>query len=297
MFSEGNEVENKVDKKWVVLLVLITHILTVSIDPVMAFPDEGNFLPCVKKSVAAVNKSSNSFYKVREGDTLWAISRDLNVDLGLLMSANGYNGGTILKIGQNIIIPGSGTNYYLLKKGDTMWSIAAAYGISVKELQGLNQTKNPNQLKIGDRIIIPAGKQRLATITQESSRGFHIGRSFYAWPLLGTITSYYGWRKSGFHHGLDIAGKTNTPIRASAPGKVLFAGYKEVYGRTVIIDHANGEQTLYAHASKTLVKPGQKVERGETIARVGSSGRATGPHLHFEIRKGEQIFNPLEFLR
>ncbi len=285
------------NKKWVILLVLITHVLTVSIDPVMASPDEGHFVPCVKKSAVSVKETSNSFYKVRKGDTLWGISRALKVDLGLLMSANGLNARTILRIGQNIKIPGSAANYYLLKEGDTMWSIAATYGISVKQLQGLNQSKNPNRLKIGDRIIIPAGQQRLAAATQESSRGFHISRAFYAWPLLGSITSYYGWRKSGFHHGLDIAGKTNTAITASAPGKVLFAGYKAVYGRTVIVDHANGEQTLYAHASKILVKPGQEVERGETIAKVGSSGRTTGPHLHFEIRKGEQTFNPLEYLR
>lgn len=285
------------NKKWVVLLVLITHVFAVSINPVMASPDEGRFVPCIKKSAVAVKESSNSSYKVRKGDTLWGISRTFKVDLGLLMSANGFNAGTVLRIGQSIKIPGSGANYYLLKKGDTMWSIAEVYGISVKELQNLNQSKDPSRLKIGDRIVIPAGTQRLAAVTQETSRGLHISRSFYAWPLMGTITSYYGWRKSGFHHGLDIAEKTDTPIKAAAPGKVVFAGYKAVYGRTVMIDHANGEQTLYAHASTTLVKPGQRVERGETIAKVGSTGRTTGPHLHFEIRKGEQTFNPLEYLR
>lgn len=282
------------NKKWVVLLILITHILAVSINPALAAPGEGNFIPCVIKS--NVKEVNNSFYKVCKGDTLWGISQTLNVELESLMSTNGLNAGTVLKIGQSIIIPGNGANYYLLKKGDTFWSIASAYGISVKELQGLNQGKNPSKLKIGDRLIIPAGTKRIASANAESSRGFLISR-MYAWPLLGTITSYYGWRKSGFHHGLDIAGKTNTTIKAAAAGKVSFAGYKAIYGRTVIIDHANGEQTLYAHANKTMVKAGQKVERGEAIATVGSTGRTTGPHLHFEIRKGDKTFNPLEYLR
>ncbi len=276
-------------------MVLIVYTLAISIDPAMASQVEGNFIPCVKRS--AVKETKNNYYIVKQGDTLWGIARNLGVDLQSLMNANGLNAQTILRIGQRVTIPGDSANYYLLKKGDTLWSIASTYGVSVSELQSSNKGKNPSRLKIGDRILVPVGTQRLAATKEESSRGLHVSRSYYAWPLLGSITSYYGWRKSGFHHGLDIAEKTNTAIKASAPGRVSFAGYKDIYGRTVVIDHANGEQTLYAHASKTLVKAGQKVERGDIIAKVGSTGRATGPHLHFEIRKGDQTFNPLKYLR
>ncbi|MDD2619209.1 MAG: M23 family metallopeptidase [Syntrophomonadaceae bacterium] len=283
------------NKKWVIL-VLITHILTVSINPVLASPDEGSFIPCIKKNVAV--QRPDSFYTVRKGDTLWGISKTLNLDLKLIMSTNGLNDKSILRIGQSIkVSTGSNSKVHLVNKGDTMWSIAANYGVSLNELQGLNKSKNPSRLEIGEAIVIPAGTQRLAKTSQETSRGFNISRSFYAWPLFGTITSRYGWRKSGFHHGLDIAGKTGTPIKAAAAGEVSFVGYKSIYGRTVILEHSNGEQSLYAHASKTLVNQGQKVRQGETIAAVGSSGRTTGPHLHFEIRKGDKTFNPLEYLR
>jgi len=123
------------------------------------------------------------------------------------------------------------------------------------------------------------------------------------WPVNGEISSGYGSRddpikpwKEAFHKGIDIAADHGTDIRASATGKVTMASYIDVYGNALIIDHGNGLSTFYGHASKLLVKEGQAVKKGEVIARVGSTGRSTGPHLHFEIRLNGNPVDPLEYL-
>jgi len=113
---------------------------------------------------------------------------------------------------------------------------------------------------------------------------------------MGVITSGFGWRKSGFHHGIDIAGDIGDPVKACGPGKVVFNGVKPVYGRTIIVEHANGKQSWYAHLQKTAVSERQKVYRGQTIGYIGMTGRTTGPHLHFEIRNDKESLNPLNYL-
>ena len=95
---------------------------------------------------------------------------------------------------------------------------------------------------------------------------------------------------------MDIAARQGTQIRAAASGKVTFAGYKPVYGRTVILEHPDGKKTLYAHAATIKVKKGEEVKRGKTVATVGSSGRSTGPHLHFEVYVNGKTQNPMKYL-
>lgn len=123
------------------------------------------------------------------------------------------------------------------------------------------------------------------------------------WPVYGRITSSFGWRRHPingdyeFHPALDIAAAYGTPVVAPADGRVTFAGYRSGYGRTVVIYHDYGIETLYAHCSVVLVKYGQKVTRGQVIARVGESGTATGPHLHYEIHVWGVAVNPLKYLK
>lgn len=118
-------------------------------------------------------------------------------------------------------------------------------------------------------------------------------------PLTGRITSGFGLRNDPInghwrqHNGIDIAARRGTPIGAAAAGTVVFAGRRGGYGNTVIIEQADGKQTLYGHADQLLVKVGEEVEAGQQIATVGSTGRSTGPHLHFEVRENGQAVNPV----
>lgn len=123
------------------------------------------------------------------------------------------------------------------------------------------------------------------------------------WPVSGEITSPYGWRRSpfggrseSFHDGIDIANAVGTPIMAAGDGKVVHSGYMAVYGRTILIDHGYGLSSKYAHNSALLVEEGDLVKKGDQIARLGSTGRSTGPHLHFSIYKWGQVQDPSIYL-
>jgi murein DD-endopeptidase MepM/ murein hydrolase activator NlpD len=128
------------------------------------------------------------------------------------------------------------------------------------------------------------------------------GRKPGGWPVHGWISSPFGMRKSPFtgrqmfHEGIDIAAAAGTPVFASAKGTVISAGYAAGYGNLVVIDHGNGYQTAYGHNSKLFVKAGQKVKKGQKISSVGSTGRSTGPHLHYEVRFHGKPINPRKFL-
>lgn len=121
-------------------------------------------------------------------------------------------------------------------------------------------------------------------------------------PVWGRITSRFGYRKdpfSGryeFHDGVDIRAPWGTPVRATAEGKVIYAGWKAGYGKTVIIRHAYGFRTLYAHLSKIKVKPGRWVKSGQVIGYVGSTGRSTGPHVHYEVWRYSRKQNPIKYM-
>jgi murein DD-endopeptidase MepM/ murein hydrolase activator NlpD len=116
------------------------------------------------------------------------------------------------------------------------------------------------------------------------------------WPASGDLSSLFGLRWNAHHRGVDIAALSGSPIFAARSGRVVLAGWYGGYGLTVILDHGGGLQTLYAHASAVLVRPGQQVRAGQLIARVGSTGVSTGPHLHFEFRIHGRPVNPLRYL-
>lgn len=125
-----------------------------------------------------------------------------------------------------------------------------------------------------------------------------------AWPLQGKITSVFGMRTNPItrkgkemHEGLDIAARVGTPVKAAGQGKVVFAGIRSGWGRVIVIDHGNGYETQYSHNSSLLVKAGEQVSKGQTIARVGNSGRSTGSHLDFRIKEKGQFIDPMLLLR
>ena len=129
------------------------------------------------------------------------------------------------------------------------------------------------------------------------NKGISRGRDeSWSWPVDGVTSSDYGWRNGNFHHGLDVATPSGSLIRAARGGKVVKTGWLGVYGLIILLDHGNGVQTLYAHNSKILAKVGDLVEMGEGISISGSTGKSTGPHLHFEIRCNGKTINPEYYL-
>lgn len=173
---------------------------------------------------------------------------------------------------------------HVVELGETLYAISKAYGVSLEEIEKTNGIEYPSHISPGQRITIPG---RVA--------------SDILWPLEGKISSTFGRRGLlGFHPGIDIPAHKGTSIRASADGLVTVSassldGYSG-YGKIVIIEHGYGVKTIYAHNKKNLVRAGECVRTGEIIAEVGSSGNATGSHLHFEIRKNGKPVNPLKYL-
>ncbi len=195
---------------------------------------------------------------------------------------------------------------HVVKRGETVYRIARAYGIAPRELMELNDLRDPRLLVPGMELFIPgATEQRevpaiapggVAEAEPAEPPEDRKARGSLRWPVHGVVYSRYGVRQGERHDGIDIAAPEGTPIGAAAPGDVVYAGEQSGYGWIVILKHAAGLLTLYAHASALLVHAGERVAAGQVIARVGKSGRTTGPHLHFEVREGTRPRNPLFFL-
>lgn len=124
----------------------------------------------------------------------------------------------------------------------------------------------------------------------------------FQWPLKATISSKFGWRKDPisaerhFHQGIDLPAREGSPVRSALPGRVIYSDHQQGYGNVVVLDHGHGFTTLYAHNQENLAKTGEWVKGGACLARVGSSGRSTGPHLHFEVRRNGEYLDPLDYL-
>jgi murein DD-endopeptidase MepM/ murein hydrolase activator NlpD len=157
---------------------------------------------------------------------------------------------------------------------------------------------------VSRRSSSPAGGGRTGTLLgPRTTEVWNVKKQVrLMWPLRGPITSGFGWRTHPifgtheFHTGIDIAGRTGTPIVAAYSGKVLFAGWKSGYGQVVVVYHGHGFETSYAHLSAASVKPGEAVEQGQEVGRTGSTGWSTGPHLFFEVYQDGIPRNPTAFL-
>jgi murein DD-endopeptidase MepM/ murein hydrolase activator NlpD len=180
--------------------------------------------------------------------------------------------------------------YYTVQPGDNLSSIAFFLEVSPTLLIRVNPSIDPDNLTLGSRLIVPG--------TQTHSRADStIKSATYIWPLSNVdVSSPFGYRSGRLHSGIDLRAPRGTPIKASSQGKVIFSGRQKGYGNIIIIAHAGDIETTYAHNSRNLVKVGQRVKKGNVIAKVGRTGNSTGYHLHFELRRRGKAMNPKRYL-
>ena len=202
--------------------------------------------------------------------------------------------------------------YHTVQKGQTLDSIASVYNINVVRLKRINGVYDPRKLQIGTRLWIPGARQVLNVDSKNNKKAavkkkkkikripkkdIKAIKGFLIWPVKGQLTSRFGNRNGRHHDGIDIGARRGTSIVAAAEGKVMFSGWGPTgYGLMVIIKHNNNLTTVYAHNAHVHVHKNQMVKQEQRIASVGSTGRSTGPHLHFEVRNDSHPINPLNYL-
>jgi LysM repeat protein len=253
-----------------------------------------------------------SVYIVREGDTLSGIADMFDVTVNTILGANDIKGG-VVHPGQTLIIFPIPGLQHTVAKGETLSSLATTYHSDAHDIAVYNGLADGAALALGDSLFIPGGEmpapakttvktgssstaKKISNIAKGKILEPFLGGSgpalggYFAWPLAGGIITQglHGW------NAVDIGAPKGTSIYAAAAGTVIIANgngaWNGGYGSYVVVQHANGTQTLYAHMSKVLVSPGAHVDQGDTIGRVGSTGESTGPHLHFEVRGAQNPF-------
>jgi len=195
---------------------------------------------------------------------------------------------------------------HVVRPGETIWRLAKRYGVAADDIVRANQIADVRNVAVGARLWIPdpadpSGSRTLPSLWAEEGpavAGAPLGEAdlAFAWPVRGDVGSGFGGRSRGTHDGIDIGAPKGTPVCAAEAGKVVYADEADAYGRVVVVRHLGGWSTLYAHNRKNRVREGQLVERGDVIGEVGTSGNASGPHVHFEIRRGPTSLDPLRYL-
>jgi murein DD-endopeptidase MepM/ murein hydrolase activator NlpD len=244
-------------------------------------------------------------YTVQTNDNIYAIAKGFGLDPQTVLWANPSveKSPDLLSVGQDLVIPPVDGVYYTIQAGDTVENLAKTYQTTVEEITGFVSNKleePPYVLTAGEKLMLPGGKKKIVpsnyyplTRVYRTPADALKGTGRFAWPTHGTLTQGY-W--SG-HLGIDIGHVTGTPIVAADAGYVVLAGRDTWgYGNQVLIDHGNGFLTRYAHLHRIHVKAGAEVKKGQQIGTMGSTGRSTGPHLHFEVIYQRIRRNPLGFL-
>jgi murein DD-endopeptidase MepM/ murein hydrolase activator NlpD len=270
---------------------------------------------------------------VRAGETLYAISRRYDVPVRSLIEANGLAPPYALAAGRRLAVPQ--VRLHMVQPGETLYSVSRLYGIDTTTLARSNALPPPYIVFVGQSLVLPTPVQEAEGVTAPPAAapepkpqagearplpppriepaagpgsrtelaalpppraGGASGR--FLWPVRGRLLTDYGAGVGGTRNdGINIAAPAGTIVLAAAAGTVAYAGNElRGYGNLILIKHANGWMTAYAHNSVLLVKRGEKVRRGQPIARIGATGAVTRPQLHFEVRHGAKALDPTDYL-
>jgi murein DD-endopeptidase MepM/ murein hydrolase activator NlpD len=272
---------------------------------------------------AAGPASRTVAYRIRPGDTMYGVSRRMAGPLRSILDANDLEPPYVLRVGRTLRVPNP--RRHVVRAGDTVYGVARRYGLPVTQLVRLNAIKAPYTIAPGQDLTLPVAARAAATQTaaragtspaspRSSARSARPGAAKrgpraipqppprasgkFFWPVRGRLITRYGPKKNGLHNdGINIAAPRGAPVHAAENGVVAYLGNElRGFGNLILIKHAGGWVTAYAHNADFLVRRGDTVKRGQVIARIGSSGNVATPQLHFEIRKGTRSVDPTRFL-
>jgi murein DD-endopeptidase MepM/ murein hydrolase activator NlpD len=233
-------------------------------------------------------------YRVKKGDSVFKIAQDHAISMDAVIASNGMTNAKKLYEDPVLRIPNLDGIPYTVKRGDSLLKISGSMGVPLTVILDANDIES-DDISPGTVLFIPGA--RMKTEDLKLALG-----EFFKYPIRGKLSSPFGWRNDPFtrvrryHAAIDLAAPTGTTVKASMDGRVATVGYNATFGKFIILTHANGFQSLYAHLNATSVSQGEYVFQGGKIGEVGSTGYSTGPHLHFAIYKNGRAVNPLDFI-
>ena len=229
-------------------------------------------------------------YIVKSGDTIHSISDKLGIDEVTILNFNEISIPSMIPVGKKIVVPNQDGIIVKVSNKINLDDISKKYDFEKDELLEINNEKDESIIK---SVFVPG------LHTDSITKSLLLGE-FFRKPTYGRITSYFGYRvdpwtrHKSYHQGVDIANRYGTRIKSAGPGQVIFTGWYWPLGYTVAIQHTSGYVTFYGHLDKILVNNYKWIAAGTTIALMGSSGRSTGSHLHFEVRRYGRVINPFK---
>ena len=255
---------------------------------------------------------------VRKGDTVYSLAKRNRVPLRDFVEYNRLRAPFTLRVGRRLRIPKMQRGH-IVQKGETLYSISQRYQVSLSSLVRENQISPPYQIQKGQYLSLPqrlyekkktkwiAKSNRKQTPSKKRTKSAkqptyqapsHLAGKFLR-PTKGAVLSSFGSKGKGKHNdGVNIAAKRGSPVLSTQNGVIVYVGDDlKSFGNLILIKHARGYISAYAHTEKVRVKKGQKVKKGQRIASVGMTGSVKRPQLHFEIRKGTKALNPMSFVK
>ncbi|MBU1083220.1 M23 family metallopeptidase [Patescibacteria group bacterium] len=248
------------------------------------------------------NRKESIKYNVRSGESLSSLSADFGITVATLKYANNLSSNT-LKVGQELRIPPVDGLFVKVKRNDTLSALAARYKVKVEDIVSYNNLEKDAPIFSGNELLIPGAIVSKAVEVEYTRSGNINVPNFsptsysgkFIWPT-ETATHYISQGYKSYHRALDLNRLNGWGLYASAPGVVQLFTTRGGYGNLVVINHGSGWSTYYGHMSQFKVKAGDYVQQGQLIGIMGSTGKSTGPHIHFEIRQNGKMLNPLDYL-